>query len=77
LNKLLEKFDFLEYKNFNNNIGDYVSQINIKKEKFIFKSIINYNKELFENHAKYMFFQDFCYILYEKVIDGESFISNI
>jgi hypothetical protein len=24
-----------------------------------------------------MFFQDFCYILYEKVIDGESFISNI
>lgn len=41
------------------------------KEKFLF------NKIFFENHAKYRFFQDLCWVLNRNVLNGQDFINNL
>lgn len=71
--EIIDNNDFIKY------IDDYLKWVWIDENSYWFKDIIelSFNKDLFENHAKYRFFQDLCWVIARNVLDGQDYVNNL
>lgn len=67
----------LENSYFTEFIKIYLQWVSISLDNYSLKNIFSYDEIFFENHAKYRFFQDLCWVLNRNVLDGQDFVNNL
>lgn len=69
--------EFLKEEALKNSIDEYVNQVWIKQNNYSLENILWFNEKLFTSHAKYRFFQDFCWVLNRNVLGWKDYVNNL
>ncbi len=72
--------EFLKTEGLKTYIDEYLEWVWISENDYWlskYKGILPFNKELFENHARYRFFQDICWVIARNILDWQDYVNNL